>query len=993
VSAAAIGRANRASFGGNILVERDVIVPRRPRTRRGAPRRPLGRLAPAFGAVVAAVVLLTSVSAGPSQAASTQISLSPTQANPGASVSVTGSGFDKKASGQLTFDGNAAGMPRFTASGAGTISVTFVVPGGATPGSHVIRAATTSASASATLTVVAAGPTPTPSPSPTPTPTPSPTATASGTVTLSPSQGMPGATVTASGVGFDRKASGSLTWDSSSTGMPPITTNGAGSFTTTFVVPASAAPGIHVVRAATSRASGSANFTVLVQPTPTPTPSPTPTPTPTPSPTATPTPDPNDIGVRGPTYPSTVTAPTGQKPQSKLWINDGIWWGALYNSAAFRFEIFRFDWPTEQWTPTGVAVDSRLTSSSDALWDGSHLFIVTHASDQSNSPNPPTGGDLAIRLLRYSYNAATRSYSVDSGYPVTVGNAAIEAAVITEDSTGVLWMTWTYDNGSGGRNVVMTHSAVDSAHWVTPYVLPATGAANATVDDISAVVSYNGKVGVMWSNQNDASMYFASHVDGASDVTWVENPAVQGPKYADDHISLRSLQSDPRGQIFAATKTSLDELYPGSSQPLILFLVLDTTGSWHRYTVGRVSDNQTRPIVEIDSENHQAYVFVTAPVAGGTVYYKSTSLSHPSFSTGVGTPFMQLGPATTSDLNNSTSTKQNVDSSTGLVVLASDDNARMYMTNVLTIAPFVQIAPTATDGSLTVTGGQTTNGTLSGGDTDGDPLTFSIVSGPSQGTVTITNPATGDFSYTPNTGVAGADSFTFKVNDGLTDSNVATESLTILPADGSRGVWLMDEGSGTMIVDGSGLGNNGTLSGTPTWVTGVNGNAIHFNGTTDYARVANSSTLNPTGSISLAAWIRPEKLATQYIIKKGNLGTTDGYELSLSASGTVFFRLDQASNLNTYRVDSISHYPTNGTTWMHVAATYDGTTMRVYINGVLEASVSGPAAIGANSQPLAIGTQSDGTAGFFGGAIDEAHVWGRTLSDAEIAALAGSVGP
>jgi len=72
------------------------------------------------------------------------------------------------------------------------------------------------------------------------------------------------------------------------------------------------------------------------------------------------------------------------------------------------------------------------------------------------------------------------------------------------------------------------------------------------------------------------------------------------------------------------------------------------------------------------------------------------------------------------------------------------------------------------------------SGTLGGSDPDaGQTLTYSIVTQPSQGTVTITNAATGTFTYAPNSGYAGSDSFTFNVSDGYKSSNTATESITI----------------------------------------------------------------------------------------------------------------------------------------------------------------------------------------------------------------------
>src|SRR3954454_16519797 len=80
-----------------------------------------------------------------------------------------------------------------------------------------------------------------------------------------------------------------------------------------------------------------------------------------------------DIGYVGPSY-TGATDPTADKPQSKLWWNDGRWWADMFDTVSQDWHIFYLDRATEKWVDTQVAVDTRPNTSADALWDGSTLY-------------------------------------------------------------------------------------------------------------------------------------------------------------------------------------------------------------------------------------------------------------------------------------------------------------------------------------------------------------------------------------------------------------------------------------------------------------------------------------------------------------------------------------------------------------------------------------------------------------------------------------------
>jgi hypothetical protein len=370
----------------------------------------------------------------------------------------------------------------------------------------------------------------------------------------------------------------------------------------------------------------------------------------------------DDIGYRDFSFSAnSVANPTGEKPQSKLWFNDGTWWASMFNRTVEEYRIYRYDRATHTWSDTGTVIDERNSSKADTLWDGNHLYVASVGAQATNTGH-------GARILRYSYNQTTKSYTRDPGFPVTITSGGLETIVLDKDTTGKLWVTYATQN----NEVVVNRTLGNDQTWGTPFVLPVNGTTVAG-DDISAVVAFDSQIGVMWSNQVDSAVYFATHTDGDPDDVWQgSRTAIQGPNYADDHISLRSLQAaDSSGRVFAAVKTSLNDLpNPNPNAPLALLLVRDRAGNWTNHVFGRVGDNHTRPILMLDEEHRDLYMFATAPCCtGGAIYYKKTSINDVSFSDGVGTPFIQSPTDTT--INDATSTKQNVSSATGLMIMAS----------------------------------------------------------------------------------------------------------------------------------------------------------------------------------------------------------------------------------------------------------------------------------------------------------------------------------
>jgi len=508
-------------------------------------------------------------------------------------------------------------------------------------------------------------------------------------------------------------------------------------------------------------------------------------------------------GFRDFSYGTTVNPnPTGEKPESKLWWNDGTWWGSLFNAAAGEYRIYSFDPQTQSWADTGTTLDTRPTAKADALWDEStqRLYVVSHVYSESASSS--SNQALWGKLFRYSYSSATRTYSLDSGFPVDVTRGRSETLTIAKDFTGRLWVTWVESS-----KVKVNWTLGDDLTWGTPVNIPISGSSGTTnSDDISGIIALsNGDIGVMWSNQKNKTVHFALHraVD-APEIWQPVETVLPGAgctgSCADDHINLKA---DQNGRVYAVMKTSLS----GSSNPNTIVAVRD--GGWTLHTLTVNSVNATRPILVIDEEQGILHAFYS-PTGGGGIYTKSTPLSNISFSSGLGTPFILSSSDT--NINDATSLKGSVNGTTGLLVLASDDSTRRYLHNFLWLGPPPPMPPAAPD-DLEV---EVDNGEIEveWDDNSGDELAFELERSENSGPFTLlaTLPANTTGYVDPDV-VAGR-SYAYRVRatnaiGGSLYSNTATTVVPAPPGQGNikvitfEGGTLDDEATGADDVSGS----------------------------------------------------------------------------------------------------------------------------------------------------------------------------------------------
>ncbi|WP_406695926.1 DUF4082 domain-containing protein [Singulisphaera sp. Ch08] len=206
-------------------------------------------------------------------------------------------------------------------------------------------------------------------------------------------------------------------------------------------------------------------------------------------------------------------------------------------------------------------------------------------------------------------------------------------------------------------------------------------------------------------------------------------------------------------------------------------------------------------------------------------------------------------------------------------------------------------------------------------------------------------------------------------------------SLLATPSTGLVASFNFNAGSGTTVTDISGFGNNGSIS-NATWSTsGHAGSALSFNGTNSWVTIANSSSLNLSSGMTLEAWVRPSNTnsSNPILVKEGNGTAPYALYASDPVMPVAFLNANSATSTAAPSYQSLV-----ANTWNHVAATYDGTTLRLYVNGALMSQANPTAGILSSTGALRIGGDSVFSNEFFNGLIDDVRVYNRALSLAEV---------
>jgi hypothetical protein len=215
----------------------------------------------------------------------------------------------------------------------------------------------------------------------------------------------------------------------------------------------------------------------------------------------------------------------------------------------------------------------------------------------------------------------------------------------------------------------------------------------------------------------------------------------------------------------------------------------------------------------------------------------------------------------------------------------------------------------------------------------------------------------------------GISLFVFLLSISFMAMGQAEESLV--------GYWPFDEGVGKEAKDASGNGHDGELIDDPKWVQGKFDKALDFEGTGSYVLVPDHDDLDLTDALTVMGWFNlNEAIAGNRRMMSKNDSIFLIFDFGIADS------LDFLVKPNNDFVESTTTFEPGE--WYHFAGTYDGDSLRIYINGEMEGEKGGTPPIAASGLDLWIGFDDWDSAVGFHGIMDDVRIYSKALTADEI---------
>ncbi len=338
-----------------------------------------------------------------------------------------------------------------------------------------------------------------------------------------------------------------------------------------------------------------------------------------------------------------ISAETGEKPQSKVWLHDTKWRVVLPDESGASIWLLQ----DSVWLKSLHLSDSADVKA-DVLPVGDIVHILLFNGENSQ-----------LVSLKYDYNSKKyRRWAVRSEIVNIKLEEESETATIAIDGKNRMWVA---SDGNSMINVRWSDPPYNT--WSNPIAI----VKGVTRDDICAVTTFpNGDIGLFWSNQKTERFGFKTHQKMDNPDKWSDDE-VPASKYAlnihkgmaDDHMNF-AVASD--GTLYVAVKTSYDT----KGYPLVSLLVRNPSGSWDK--LYNVDDEGSRAIVLL-SEKHQRLVIVYSSYRDHQLIYRMSNMKNIEF----GKRHVLInGETQKNSINNATGPKHIFEDE--VVIIASEDS-------------------------------------------------------------------------------------------------------------------------------------------------------------------------------------------------------------------------------------------------------------------------------------------------------------------------------
>jgi len=248
-------------------------------------------------------------------------------------------------------------------------------------------------------------------------------------------------------------------------------------------------------------------------------------------------------------------------------------------------------------------------------------------------------------------------------------------------------------------------------------------------------------------------------------------------------------------------------------------------------------------------------------------------------------------------------------------------------------------------------------------------------------------------AFSPS-GLERGRTYFWRVDENLTDGTTVPGEVwsftvrPVLPKTDPRlvGWWKMEDTKSGQAVDYSGYDNYGSLQGGPAFTEGFLGEALSFDGVDDFVNCGADASVIDVGSVTVTAWIRMNAVGRDQKIASDQDNARGGYKLGVfSGNNMVEFEIRTAANAALLTRGTAGGVVLDRDVWYHVAGVYDkGTTIRTYVNGVLDREMATAEVAGVSAGPLILGRESYANAYWWFGSMDDVRVYNEALTAEEI---------